>query len=160
MMMDPFHILKKVKTLLIDDDDLIRDSLDIVFKNKGCFIRTAESAEEGLRAIQEERFDLIISDLKLPGMDGLEILQLAGLAQPDAIGVLITAYRDKNTASWKTALKCVDCIEKPFSVDGLAEMLAQLIIDRKDQLNSKHLLEVQVSAENDGGLIRSEHEYR
>ena len=124
---------KYALTLLIDDDDLIRDALGIVFKNKGCFIRTAESAEEGLQAIEEEKFDLILNDIKLPGMDGLEVLRLASNLQPDAINVLITAYRDKITASWKVATGCVDCIEKPFSVDGLARLLAQLITDQPDR---------------------------
>ena len=54
--------------LLVDDDDFIRDSLGIVFKNNGCSIRTAETAEEGLRVLNLERFDVIICDLRLSGI--------------------------------------------------------------------------------------------
>jgi len=54
--------------LLVDDDELIRDSLTMAFKTKGCFLRAAENAEEGLTALQEERFDIIISDFGLPGI--------------------------------------------------------------------------------------------
>jgi DNA-binding NtrC family response regulator len=49
--MNSFSLLKKAKTLLVDDDELIRDSLSIVFVTKGCFIKVAETAEEGLRAL-------------------------------------------------------------------------------------------------------------
>ena len=60
--MNSFNELKKFKTLLVDDDELIRDSLKIAFSAKGCAMRVAESAEEGLQAIREEKFDIIISD--------------------------------------------------------------------------------------------------
>ena len=69
--MDPFRKLAKMKTLLVDDDEMIRDALSLAFMNKGCFLQATETAEEGLRTLEKESFD-IISDLKLPGIDGLE----------------------------------------------------------------------------------------
>jgi two-component system response regulator HydG len=72
--MNPFENLKKKKTLLVDDDELIRDSLSIAFKKKGFLLQTAETAEEGLQALKREAFDIIISDFKLPRMNGLEFL--------------------------------------------------------------------------------------
>jgi DNA-binding NtrC family response regulator len=85
--------------LLVDDDDFIRDLLNIVFSNKGCFLRTVETAEEGLCALKEEKFDIIISDLRLPVMDGLEFLKSAIATQPEAVKVLVTAYGDKDVVS-------------------------------------------------------------
>ena len=73
--------LKKIKTLLVDDDEFIRDSLKIAFKAKGCALQVAESAEEGLEAVREESFDIIISDFRLPCMNGLEFLKLAAITQ-------------------------------------------------------------------------------
>jgi CheY-like chemotaxis protein len=90
--MNPFNPLEKVKTLLVDDDELIRDSLSMVFDSKGCFIKTAETAEEGLRVLEEDKYDIIISDLRLPGMDGLRFLRFASLIQAEPIKLLITAY--------------------------------------------------------------------
>ena len=52
--MNSFNELKKLKTLLVDDDELIRDSLKIAFTAKGCAMRVAETAEEGLQAVKEE----------------------------------------------------------------------------------------------------------
>jgi DNA-binding NtrC family response regulator len=122
--MNPFNELKQVKTLLVDDDELIRDSLSIAFKNKGCFIRAAESAEEGLKAIKEEQFDIIISDFRLPGINGLDFLKLATVTHPNAVHILITAYRDDYMFSEAVRLGVAEFIQKPFSVKALVALLA------------------------------------
>ncbi len=122
--MNPFKELKQVKTLLVDDDELIRDSLKIAFATKGCSMRVAETAEEGLQAIKEERFDIIISDFRLPGMNGLDFLKLATVTHPEAVNILITAYRDEYLFSEAVRMGVTEFIDKPFSVKALAELLA------------------------------------
>jgi DNA-binding NtrC family response regulator len=122
--MNPFNDLKHVKTLLVDDDELIRDALCMAFKNKGCFMRAAESAEEGLVAIKEEQFDVIISDFRLPGINGLDFLKLATVTQPQAVNILITAYRDEYCFSEAIRMGVTEFIEKPFSVKVLVNLLA------------------------------------
>jgi DNA-binding NtrC family response regulator len=132
--MNPFNELKQVKTLLVDDDELIRDSLSIAFKNKGCFIRAAESAEEGLKAIKEEQFDIIISDFRLPGINGLDFLKLATVTHPNAVHILITAYRDEYMFSEAVRLGVAEFIQKPFSVKALVALLA---VSLKRQTNKQ-----------------------
>ena len=122
-----FKQLREIKTLLVDDDDLIRDSMRLAFNSQGCFLQTAETAEEGLQAIQQESFDLIISDMRLPGKDGLDFLRAARSYQPDTLCVLITAYGGKNIFSDAPALGIHDFIEKPFSIESLVQSLAELI---------------------------------
>ena len=122
--MNAFNELKRVKTLLVDDDELIRDALGIAFKNKGCFMRAAESAEEGLNAIKEEQFDVIISDFRLPGINGLDFLKLAAVTHPYAVNILITAYRDEYMFSEAIRIGIAEFIEKPFSVKALVGLLA------------------------------------
>jgi DNA-binding NtrC family response regulator len=129
--MNHFSELKKVKTLLVDDDELIRDSLSIAFTNQGCFLRTAETADEGLQVLQKDRFDIIISDLRLPGKDGLQFLGLVRSCQPEALCVLITAYGDTHVASDASAMGIDDFIEKPFSVGVLVASVARLVQNRK-----------------------------
>jgi DNA-binding NtrC family response regulator len=125
--MNLFSALKEKKTLLVDDNELVRDSLRIVFATNGCFMRTAETAEEGMQALEEARFDLIISDLRLPGKGGLDFLKTARDAQPDTLCVLITAYGDQKVAAEAAAMGINDFIEKPFSVGTLLQSLALLI---------------------------------
>jgi DNA-binding NtrC family response regulator len=122
--MNPFNELKQVKTLLVDDDEFIRDSLKIAFATKGCAMRVAETAEEGLQAIKEERFDIIISDFRLPGINGLDFLKLATITYPEAVNILITAYRDEYLFSEAIRMGVTEFIDKPFSVKALAELLA------------------------------------
>ena len=125
--MNPFIKLKEMKTLLVDDDELIRDSLIMAFQNQGCFMQAVETAEDGLRALKKERFDIVISDLRLPGITGLEFLELAKSFQPKTVSVLITAYRDNDFAIAASSIGVNDFIEKPFSVRVLAETLARLV---------------------------------
>jgi CheY-like chemotaxis protein len=122
--MNPFDELKKVKTLLVDDDEFIRDSLKIAFTTKGCSMRVAETAEEGLQAIKEEQFDIIISDYRLTGMNGLDFLKLTTVTHPDAIRFLITAYRDDYIFSDALRTGIDEFIEKPFAVKALVNLLA------------------------------------
>jgi DNA-binding NtrC family response regulator len=130
--MNPFNELKRVKTLLVDDDEFIRDSLKIAFTTKGCPIRVAETAEDGLQAIKEEQFDIIISDFRLPGMNGLDFLKLANVTQPQAVNILITAYRDEYCFSETVRIGVTEFIEKPFSVKVLVNLLA-LALKRQEK---------------------------
>ena len=66
--MDLSPKIKRATTLLVDDDQLIRDSMRLAFRNQACFIQVVESAEAALRILNKVSFDVIISDLELPGI--------------------------------------------------------------------------------------------
>ena len=133
--MDAFKKLKEFRTLLIDDDELIRDSLGMAFTNKGCYLRTAETAEEGLRALRDESFDVIISDFNLPGMDGLEFFRLASWSYPNTVNVLITAYGDKEIAAKSSEIGVHEFVEKPFTVKTLMGAIGRLLRDSNRKRN-------------------------
>ncbi|MBW2432602.1 MAG: response regulator [Deltaproteobacteria bacterium] len=122
--MNAFDELKQVKTLLVDDDEFIRNSLELAFKTKGCCLHVAESAEEGLRALKDKPFDIIISDLRLPGINGLDFLKLTAVTHPDAIRFLITAYRDERMIAKAIRSGIDQFIDKPFAVNVLVNLLA------------------------------------
>ena len=129
--MDPFGKIKKMKTLLIDDDELIRDSLSMVFLNKGCFLLAVESAEEGLCAMQKNQFDIIISDFILPGMNGIDFFKQAAINQTDTANVLISGNISPEKLSEKNEAKVHDFVQKPFSFIALAHTLAALTKNKK-----------------------------
>jgi DNA-binding NtrC family response regulator len=87
-------------------------------------MRAAESAEEGFKAIKEEQFDVIISDFRLPGINGLDFLKLASVTHPHAVNILITAYRDEYMFSEAIRMGVTEFVEKPFSVKALVALLA------------------------------------
>jgi len=125
--MDLFTKLKKMKILLIDDDEWIRDSLHLFFESEGCQIKVLETAEEGMEELKGQAYDIIIADYRLPGMDGLEFLKRINESHPEAMKILITAYGSKEVVSEAYRIGVQDFIEKPFTTNTIEESLSRLI---------------------------------
>jgi two-component system response regulator AtoC len=102
--------------LIIDDDDEVRRSLNAVLSTTGYTTTTASSAEDALRLINTNPYDLILSDLKLPGLSGLDLLKGVGRRIPV---ILMTAYGDASIASEAAQLGAYDYISKPILPDEL-----------------------------------------
>lgn len=118
-----FKKMEKMRTLLIDDDELIRDSLSMTFKAKACHLLAVETAEAGLQTLQENSFDIIICDYRLPGIDGLGFFKEIKESHPDLIKILITAYGDNGMSVQASELGVHRVIKKPFSIDVIIESL-------------------------------------
>ena len=134
--MDPFKKLKNKKTLLVDDDGLIRESLSMAFMSRGCGIRAVESAEEGIGVLQEEHFDIVVCDFKLPGMSGMEFFARTGAYRSNSVNVLISGNVREADLAGKENLGIDEFLEKPFTVMTLAGMLAELIDSRENVLST------------------------
>jgi DNA-binding NtrC family response regulator len=129
--MDLFSKLKSIKVLLIDDDEWIRDSLSLFFEGEGCHLQALETAEKGMEALKGQAYDIIIADYRLPGMDGLEFLKRIQNSHPDAMKILITAYKDEVLVSEAIRIGIQDFIEKPFTTKTIEESLCRLIENRE-----------------------------
>jgi len=116
-----------MKILLIDDDEWIRDSLGLYFKDEGCQLLALETAEEGIETLKGQTYDIIMVDYRLPGMDGLEFLKRIQKTQPHALKVLITAYKSKGVVTAALKIGIQDFIEKPFTTKTIEESLTRLI---------------------------------
>lgn len=125
--MELFSELKKMNTLLIDDDEWVRDSLTLFFESEGCHLTAVETAETGLNALDKQHYDIIIADYKLPGMNGLEFLKQVQERKPNAIKILITAYGSKEVVAEAGKMGIQDFIEKPISSDIIEGSLSALI---------------------------------
>ena len=137
--MNLFNKLKKVKILLIDDDELIRDSLKLFFQNEGCHLTAFESAEKGMEALKREKYNIIISDYVLPGMNGLEFLRAVNEFYPNAMTVLITAYFSNDVFSEATAIGVHNFIQKPFTTKIIESSLKQLLKNGKEKNYKIHM---------------------
>ena len=125
--MDIFDRIKNMKILLVDDDEWIRDSLSVFFEAEGCNLLTFETAEEGMEALKQQTYDIVISDYKLPGMDGLEFLRRVKEKQPHAFEILITAYTNSEILNEAKMMGVKDIIPKPFTSEDVEMSLTRVI---------------------------------
>jgi DNA-binding NtrC family response regulator len=113
--------------LLIDDDEWIRDSLRLFFESEGCEIVALETAEEGLAVTAGDRFDIIIVDYRLPGMDGLEFVKRLPARQAGAFKVLISAYGSEDLLKEARQIGIHEFIPKPFTTETIEKSLELVI---------------------------------
>jgi len=125
--MNLFNLLRQMKILLIDDDEWIRDSLQQFFEAEGCHLTALETAEEAVAALKKQDFDIIITDFKLPGMDGLDFLGSIQESSARAIKILITAYGSEEVVAEAGRRGVQAFIEKPFTSDIIEGTLSSLI---------------------------------
>ena len=122
-----FENLRRLRLLLVEDDALIRDSLRLFFENEGCRLEALETAEEGLEAVEEQEYDIVITDFRLPGMDGMHFLQQLNERCPQTKKVLLTAYMNEEVLSSAFRIGVQEFIEKPFTSEDLEEALERII---------------------------------
>lgn len=108
-----------MKILVIDDEKSIRLSIKIGLEKLGIEILTAETGEEGLEILEKENPDLAIVDIKLPGIDGLEVLQRIKKVRPSCIVVMITYLSEVKLAVKAMKMGAYDYFTKPFSLNDL-----------------------------------------
>jgi DNA-binding NtrC family response regulator len=107
------------KVLVIEDDEVLRQLLIDVLSDQGYHVEAAETGEDGLRTMEQDVFDIVLLDINLPGMDGMDVLRLAPARQPDAQVVMMTAFGTVDTAVEAMKQGAFDYINKPFSTDEL-----------------------------------------
>lgn len=129
--MDAVNWLMGKKVLLVDDDEMIRNSMRLFFDAKGCQYRSRESAEGALEELASESYDLIVSDYKLPGMDGLRFFESIRASHPSAAKMLITAYGSPGLFSRAEQMGVAECIEKPLTPEKVETCLARIGRERR-----------------------------
>ena len=134
--MNLFSKLKNKKILLVDDDEWIRDSLTLYFDTEGCQMVAVETAEEGIELLKQQDYDIILLDYKLPGIDGLTFSRKIQEIRPDAIKILITAYKNKKVVSEAMNAGIQDLIDKPFTIKTIEDSLSRLLHGKEIQKRS------------------------
>jgi len=118
------------KILVVDDDQGIREFLEIVLSREGYDVTSVTDAPKALHRCKKERFDLILVDLKMPKIDGIEFLKMAKDTCPETMVILMTAYASPETAVSAMKEGAYDYIEKGFDVEELKNLLRNAL-DKK-----------------------------
>jgi len=103
-----------LRILIVDDETIVRDSLGAWFRQDGHQVDVAESAKEALRMVTASRYDMAFLDIKMPGMDGLEVLSQLHTDHPQLPVVIISGHGTIQTAVEATRLGAFDFVEKPI----------------------------------------------
>ena len=131
-----------IKILIVDDELVMRKSLSGWLERDGYKVDTAESGEEAIEKLKETRFDLLLVDIKMEGISGLDVLKHVKENDPDVAVVMITAYGSISTAIEAMKNGAFDYLLKPFDPDELG-MLIEKIIEQQTQARENLFLKEQ-----------------
>ncbi len=114
---------KKISILIVDDESSVRDSLYNWFIEDGYHVAVAEDAKKALMILESENFDIVLSDIKMPGMDGLQMLSRIKAIRKDTIVIMMTAFATVETAVQALKDGAFDYVTKPFDPDDLSHLI-------------------------------------
>ena len=126
------------RILVVDDERSMRELLAIVLRREGYEVLLAENGRTAIEMLERESVDLLISDIKMPDLSGVEVLRAAKRIDQDILGIMITAFASTETAVEAMRLGACDYLSKPFDIDLLKMKVREKIENR--QLKQENVL--------------------
>lgn len=135
---------EKLKILIVDDEEIVRESLSAWLIEDGYDVHAVESGKKALEEIKTNSYEIMLIDLKMPEMDGLQLMQEVKKVNPDIIMIIITAYATVDTAVKAMKEGAYDYLVKPFDPDELSLVIKKISqhirLSRENILLRKQLL--------------------
>ena len=135
----------KAKLLVVDDELIVRDSLDKWFREEGYDVTTADSAQEALTKMGEGRYDLALVDIKMPGVDGVELQKRMHDIDPEMLVIIMTGYASVETAVAALKNGAYDYVSKPFDPDDMAHTVHNALAHKRAEKENERLRETVAS---------------
>lgn len=129
---------KKAKILVLDDEKIVLDSVSRILEEEGYQVVGCQNASDALETLKQGGFDILITDLKMPGMDGLQAMGKVHEIDPDLSIIMFTAYSTVDSAVKAMKLGAVDYIRKPFTPDQLSNLVGKAMLDRKSRFEKRY----------------------
>jgi DNA-binding NtrC family response regulator len=129
------------KILLVDDDAQIRTSISEALEDFGFRVDLADSAEAALSAVSASKPQVVLSDIRMPGMDGIELLKLLKQRISELDVVLMTAFDDMPTVVSAMREGAFDFLVKPVNLDELEEVLKRALADQRTRERARQEVE-------------------
>jgi CheY-like chemotaxis protein len=136
----------KARILAVDDEPVVLDALRKVLVLDGFSVDTVESGPEALGLVQRRDYDFVFTDLKMPGMSGVEVVKAVKHLRPDVDVAVITGYATVESAVETMQQGALDYVQKPFTADELAAFARRLLIKRQARLEAQRLPRVHIVA--------------
>jgi len=144
-----------ISLLIVDDEESVRDSLYNWFVEDGFEVSCAADAKEALSMLESESFDIILADIKMPGMDGMEMHRRIKSLNPESIVIIMTAFASVETAVQALKDGAYDYITKPFDPDDLSHLIRNAANQIEIKSENEALKNRIVSLENIDDIIGS-----
>ena len=122
---------RKMSIMVVDDEAIVRESLFHWFKKYGHVVDTASSGFEALEKLEKYPFQLLFVDIKMPGMDGIELLEKVKTEYPDTLVIIITAYGSIESAVKAMRIGATDYLLKPFKPDQISLVMERISVQKR-----------------------------
>jgi CheY-like chemotaxis protein len=135
----------KARILCVDDEPVILDSFRKILVLEGYSIDTVEIGEEAIRLVRSNHYDFVFVDIKMPGMDGVEVTKQIKYIRPDIDVIIITGYASVETAVATMKHGAMDYVEKPFTEDELLAFTHKCFLTRSERIKRELGPKVQIA---------------
>lgn len=122
--------IKEIKTLVVEDEELIRWSLERALKEMGLCVEVASSGEEALKILRKSNYDIVITDFKMPGLSGLDLLAKIKEEKIKSIVIIISAYLSQSVVKEALEHGAFRCVDKPFGMDDFLSVVKEAVEKR------------------------------
>jgi len=134
----------KARILAVDDEPVVLDSFRKILVLEGFSVDTVETAQEALGLVRKHDYDFVFTDLKMPGMDGMDLTKAVKHLRPDIDVVMITGYGTIESAVSTMRFGAMDYVEKPFTPEELGAFTNRCLIRRQDRIEKEIAPRVQL----------------
>jgi DNA-binding NtrC family response regulator len=117
---------KTVKVMILDDEPIVGERLKVSLERAGFVVDAFSSSRDAIDKLKEETYDILVTDLKMSGPDGMEVLRIAKEVSPGIKPVVITGFATRETADEALRSGAIEFIAKPFKISQLKELLISI----------------------------------
>lgn len=125
---------QQIRILVIEDDEDLRETLEELLTDEGFTVVTAGRGEEAVQLSSQQLFDLVVTDIKMPGIDGLEALEQVKQRQPEVKSLVVTGYSSHQDAVRAVRLGVGDYLQKPFGLDNFLCRIKEMVEEKQAEL--------------------------
>ena len=143
--------------LVVDDELSMREFLSILLEGEGYRVDQAECAEEALECFGRSSYDMVLSDVSMPGLGGIELLSRIKAQAPETAVLMITAFSAADEAVEAMKLGAYDYLSKPFKVEEIKVLVKKALEKRSLLVENKRLKEAVMERFSFSGLVGKSH---